>query len=162
MPLYSVVESTQRVYGVRLICVSARTNKRHHHHVTVAFSSSDRSCSCKVLCSAQHKTRHVSRGPFTRTDHLCTTHSGTHKLCSNCHPPPFLPSSPLFQLLARTAELEAEKAYALAELRQLHAEIRVLNSPHATTGGYTKAGSHRGGIPLKCRSSWERARLAGS
>ena len=29
--LYSVVESTQRVYGVRLCFVSARTNKRHHH-----------------------------------------------------------------------------------------------------------------------------------
>ena len=32
MPLYSLVESTQRVYGVRLFFVSARTNKRHHHH----------------------------------------------------------------------------------------------------------------------------------
>jgi hypothetical protein len=32
VPLYSVVESTQRVYGLRLIVVSARTNKRHHHH----------------------------------------------------------------------------------------------------------------------------------
>jgi hypothetical protein len=32
VPLYSLVESTQRVYGVRLFFVSARTNKRHHHH----------------------------------------------------------------------------------------------------------------------------------
>jgi hypothetical protein len=32
VPLYSVVESTQRVYGLRLIFVSARTNKRHHHN----------------------------------------------------------------------------------------------------------------------------------
>jgi hypothetical protein len=31
VPLYSLVESTQRVYGVRLFFVSARTNKRHHH-----------------------------------------------------------------------------------------------------------------------------------
>jgi hypothetical protein len=31
VPLYSVVESTQRVYGLRLIFVSARTNKRNHH-----------------------------------------------------------------------------------------------------------------------------------
>jgi hypothetical protein len=28
VPLYSVVESTQRVYGLRLIFVSARTNKK--------------------------------------------------------------------------------------------------------------------------------------
>ena len=32
VPLYSLVESTQRVYGVRLSFVSARTIKRHHHH----------------------------------------------------------------------------------------------------------------------------------
>ena len=29
---HSLIESTQRVYGVRLFFVSARTNKRHHHH----------------------------------------------------------------------------------------------------------------------------------
>ena len=32
VPLYSLVESTQSVYGIRLFFVSARTNKRHHHH----------------------------------------------------------------------------------------------------------------------------------
>ena len=32
VPLYFLVESTQRVHGVRLILFSARTNKRHHHH----------------------------------------------------------------------------------------------------------------------------------
>jgi hypothetical protein len=32
MHLCSMVESTQRVYGVKLFFVSARTNKRHHHH----------------------------------------------------------------------------------------------------------------------------------
>jgi hypothetical protein len=38
--LYSVVESTQRVYGVRLCFVSARTNKRHHHHLPPSLSPS--------------------------------------------------------------------------------------------------------------------------
>ena len=32
MPLYSLEESTQRVYGVRLYFVSARTKRHHHHH----------------------------------------------------------------------------------------------------------------------------------
>ncbi len=32
VPLYSSVESTQRVYVAKLFFVSARTNKRHHHH----------------------------------------------------------------------------------------------------------------------------------
>jgi hypothetical protein len=35
VPLFSLVESTQRVYGVRIFFVSARTNKRHHHHYEV-------------------------------------------------------------------------------------------------------------------------------
>jgi hypothetical protein len=38
VPLYSLVESTQRVYGVRLFFVSARTNKRHHHHPGVPLA----------------------------------------------------------------------------------------------------------------------------
>jgi len=38
VPLYSVVESTQRVYGLRLIFVSERTNKRHHHLIGVSSS----------------------------------------------------------------------------------------------------------------------------
>ncbi len=33
LPLYSLVESTQRVYVVRIFFVFARTNKRHHHHL---------------------------------------------------------------------------------------------------------------------------------
>jgi hypothetical protein len=37
VPLYSLVESTQRIYGFRLFVVSARTNKRHHHHFEVRF-----------------------------------------------------------------------------------------------------------------------------
>jgi hypothetical protein len=32
VPLYSLVESTQRVYDLRLFFVSARTNKAHHHN----------------------------------------------------------------------------------------------------------------------------------
>ena len=36
VPLYSVVESTQRVYGRRQIIVSERTSKNHnHHHLSV-------------------------------------------------------------------------------------------------------------------------------
>jgi hypothetical protein len=38
--LYSLVESTQRVYGIRLLFVSARTNKRHHHHAPRDASAS--------------------------------------------------------------------------------------------------------------------------
>jgi hypothetical protein len=32
VPLYSLVESTQRVYDLGLFFVSARTNKTHHHN----------------------------------------------------------------------------------------------------------------------------------
>jgi hypothetical protein len=37
VPLYSVVESTLRVYVRRIIVVSERTNKSHHHQDSVIF-----------------------------------------------------------------------------------------------------------------------------
>jgi hypothetical protein len=51
----SMVESTQRVYGSRLSFVSARTNKRHHHHECLLFSRLPRPLparSCSLLVAA--------------------------------------------------------------------------------------------------------------
>jgi hypothetical protein len=60
VPLYSLVESTQRVYGVRLIFVSARTNKRHHHQGSGTAIKQLTCHECqRIVGSAQGLTSHL-------------------------------------------------------------------------------------------------------
>jgi hypothetical protein len=76
--------STQRVYGLRLVFVSARTNKRHHHQAqsqTGPASVSPR----RRSCAPQPQTHPVSASPPTTPFHP------TRKYCSHQFPP----SSPL-------------------------------------------------------------------
>jgi hypothetical protein len=63
------VESTQRVYGVRLFFVSARTNKRHHHHLKLfAWGEGDSGAhvlpetTSRGLCGLVCPSRTIERG----------------------------------------------------------------------------------------------------
>ncbi len=61
VPLYSVVESTQRVYDSRLIVVSERTKKRHHHHL---FSWDP--ATLQTLDRVEYATIHAVAPPHSR------------------------------------------------------------------------------------------------
>jgi hypothetical protein len=98
--LYSVVQSTQRVYGVRLCFVSARTNKRHHHHQRVedeherAGGGEGKRFVSDLISNWELKKKRVSFGVLLMSACMrCRIHDPRRPLCWKCRARSVIPWS---------------------------------------------------------------------